>query len=158
MGPGWVRFPLPIIPRPCSAPVAGRAQLPHHVGQHAVAQRGVRVEQHQLAPREPAAQSRRLLEVPAGVVVPALKSRQQPTLHEALAGGATPAAAQRHRALQVLQGACGPTGEGRGVSGVLASESQPIRGAAHRLLSEPAFVQQTSEQRGIIIPNTEVKV
>lgn len=105
--------PLPLPGDGCvpvagaSVPVAGAAQLPHHVGQHAVAQCGVRVKQHQLAPRERAAQPRRALEVPAGVVVPALQPRQEPTLHEALAGGAAPAAAQRYGALQVFQGSCG---------------------------------------------------
>lgn len=125
LGLGWVRVHFSIIPRPRSVPIAGRAQLPYHVGQHAVAQRGVRVEQYQLAPRELAAQSRRLLEVPAGVVVPALQTSQQPALHETLAGGATPTAAQRHCTLQVLQGTCGSTGRWRG------SAKCGIRAPAH---------------------------
>lgn len=124
---GLLAVGAPLPPRPPaggSAPVAGPAQLPHHVGQHAVAQRRVRVEQHQLAPSERAAQPRRPLEVPAGVVVPALQSRHEPALHEALAGGATPAAAQRQRALQVLQGACGTDGQA-GVRAAASKRSGP---------------------------------
>lgn len=123
----------------------GVAQPPQHLAQHLVAQGRVGVEQHQLLPCEGAAQPRRLLEVPPGVVVTALQPMDQAALHQALARGSAAAPAQADGGIQVPQSAwtgreaAGERGAARGRGAQPVPRSLPAtsplrRSACARLL------------------------